>query len=50
MPVRSNVRRINKFDAEYNPETIKQSIEQQYESLIDEPVAWQAAQHLLTGG
>lgn len=42
MPVRSTVRRIKKFDAKYNPESIKQSIEKQRDSIIDQQIARQA--------
>ena len=42
MPVRSTVRRIQKFDAKYNPEAIKQSIEKQRNSIIDQQIARQA--------
>jgi hypothetical protein len=42
MPVRSTVRRIKKFDAKYNPEAIKQSIEKQREGIIDQQIARQA--------
>lgn len=42
MAVRSTVRRIKKFDAKYNPEAIKQSIEKQRDGIIDQQIARQS--------
>lgn len=42
MPVRSTVRRMKKFEAKYDPETIKQAIEKQRQSIIDQQIARQA--------
>lgn len=42
MTVRSTVRRMKKFEAKYDPETIKQAIEKQWDSIIDQQIARQA--------
>ncbi len=41
MPVRSTVRRMKKFEAKYDSETIKQAIEKQRDSIIAQQIARQ---------
>lgn len=42
MPVRATIRRMKKFEANYDPDAIRQSIERQRDSIIEQQAVKQA--------